>query len=237
MKIYKEETRVKSYDVDKNGKLSAVQVFNFLQEAAFRHSVLDRFGQPDLAELGMIWVLSRMKVILVEDVQLGESIEITSWVRAIKGALSERDYLLIRDGKVVVKATSLWACLSISTVKPSAIPNQIANKMAIHHTEENTKTASKIKAIDNAESSSIYNVRQSDIDMVNHTNNVAYVRMVLDQFDSIEKIKQIEINYLLQSFQGDKLMIQTQKQDNRTHICEITNTAKDVVCRLRVHCD
>lgn len=232
MKIYSEATRVKSYHVDNKGKLSTVQVFNFLQEAAFRHSVLDNFGQPDLAKLGLVWMLSRIKVVFLEEAILGETIEIKSWVRSVKGALSERDFMLKSGGKVIAKATSLWACLSIEPVKPTAIPTQILDRMYIHDEYDLDFRTAKIISVQGEIDSLNYTIRTSDVDMVNHTNNVVYVRMVLDAVCSNTRITQLDINYLLQSFEGDELVINTQSQSGQTQLHEVINAESNIVCRL-----
>lgn len=233
MKIYSEATRVKSYHVDNKGKLSTVQVFNFLQEAAFRHSVIDNFGQLNLAKLGLVWMLSRMKVVFLEEAILGETIEIKSWVRSIKGTLSERDFILTSGGKVIVKATSLWACLSIEPLKPTAIPTQILDRMYIHDELDIDFRTAKIIPIQGEIDSFNYTIRTSDVDMVNHTNNVAYVRMVLDANRSNKRITQVDINYLRQSFEGDELIINSQMENSSTKFHEVVNEKELVVCRLK----
>lgn len=232
MKVYSEKTRIKSYHVDKYGNLDTVQVFKFMQEAAFRHSLLDSFGQPDLAKLGLVWMLSRMKVVFLSDAFLGDEIEIKSWVRSIKGALSERDFILTNGDKVVAKATSLWVCLSTDPVKPTAIPSQILAKMHIHDEFDKDFSTTKINSNQGEVDSHNYTIRPSDIDMVNHTNNVTYVRMMLDTINSDKKLKQLNVNYLLQSFEGDLLTISSQSAPSQTQVHEIVNAEGKVVCRL-----
>lgn len=233
MKVYSEKTRIKSYHVDNNGKLSTVQVFNFLQEAAFRHSVIDKFGQPDLAKLGLVWMLSRMKVMLLEDALLSEMIEIKSWVRSINGALSERDFIIVSGGKVIVKATSLWACLSINPVKPTAIPTEISKRMYVHSEFGKDFSTLRIASIKVDYTSHNYIVKTSDVDMVNHTNNVVYVRTVLDAINSKKKLKHLDINYLLQSFEGDELIINSHMENSSIQFHEVVNEKDRVVCRLK----
>ncbi len=233
MKVYSEKTRIKSYHVDKKGKLSTAQVFNFLQEAAFQHSVIDNFGQPDLAKLGLVWMLSRMKVVFLYDAILGDIIEIKSWVRSIKGALSERDFIITSAGKEIVKATSLWACLSIGPVKPTAIPSQIKDRMIPYIEFNEELSTSKVAPLKEGIESYNYTVQPSDIDMVNHTNNVIYVRIMLDTVHSDKKLQQLDVNYLLQSFEGDVLAIKTQSQSVQIQLHEIINAEGNVVCRLK----
>jgi len=233
MNKFQEQTRIKTYHVDRNGKLSTHQLFNFLQEAAYRHSVIGEFGQPDLAKLDLVWMLSRMNVFFYKEALLGETVEITSWVRSIVGALSERDFLLTCNNEVIAKATSLWACLSIKTIKPIHIPDQMVKRMHQLPDEDREITTAKITAIKGLSDASKYHVKQSDVDMVKHTNNVAYVRMVMDSINSERNLKQIEVNYLKQSFLADNLMVKTQILDDTTHLHEIVNKDEVVVCRLK----
>jgi acyl-ACP thioesterase len=54
-------------------------------------------------------------------------------------------------------------------------------------------------------------VRSSDIDFYNHTNNISYVRYIVNQYSintqKQKPISQIEIRYVNQSFEGDTLKI------------------------------
>jgi len=233
MKIYSEESCIKSYHVDKGGKLSIVQVFNFLQEAAFRHSVIDNFGQPNLDKLGMVWVLSRINVVFLGDVVLGESVEINSWIRSINGALSERDFELNFKGKPVIKATSLWICLDVKTIKPVRIPKKITDLMEVYEGNGSGISTSKISELNGNSASSFYTIQPSDIDMVNHTNNVVYVKIGLDALHTNNRIKVIDVNYLNQSFEEDTLEIKTGRYLVDHTIQEIVNESGDIVCRLR----
>ncbi|MCF6361692.1 MAG: thioesterase [Cyclobacteriaceae bacterium] len=233
MKSYTEKVRIKSYHVDRKGELGTVQVFNFLQEAAFRHSVIDKFGQLDLDEMDMVWVLSRMKVVFLEAVQLGETIELNSWVRSINGALSERDFELTHNGKSIIRATSLWICLEVKLIKPVRIPDHITARMVENNSEDLFISTAKIPTLNKVSSSIFYKIQPSDIDMVNHTNNVVYVRIGLDAINSNKLIKEIDVNYLNQSFEGENLEIKTEKDLGEPILQEIVNADGEVVCRLR----
>lgn len=232
MKVYKETLRIKSYHVDSTGNLSAVQVFNFLQEAAYRHSVLDGFGQPDLDKQGLVWMLSRVKVQYCKAIPLGETISLTSWVRTVKGALSERDFTIFCEGQECIKATSLWVCLSKEKIAPVALPNEIAaNMQVVLNTKDELRT-SKIRALTHKDSCAQYIVKPSDIDMVQHTNHVAYVRMLLDEVER-GKLEEISVNYLQQTFEGDALEICTQMVTGKIALHQIEQAKGMPICRLQ----
>lgn len=232
MKVYKETFRIKSYHVDSTGNLSTVQVFNFLQEAAYRHSVLDGFGQPDLDELGLVWMLSRIKVQINKAIPLGETITLTSWVRTIKGAISERDFTISCKGQEYINASSLWLCLSKENITPVALPTTIAANMQVVSNITAEMCTSKIRALTHKDSCAQYSVKPSDIDMVQHTNHVAYVRMLLDVVEHGE-LEEISVNYLQQSFEGDALEISTQMVTDKIALHQIDHTKGVPICRLQ----
>ncbi len=209
MNIYSEKSRIKSYHVDRAGKLSTVQVFNFLQEAAFRHSVIGEFGQPDLDELGLVWV------------------------RSINGALSERDFEISKNGTLLIKATSLWVCLDIKSLKPTRIPPVICDKMLVLNSDSVSLSTSKISPLKGEVSSSSYVIQPSDIDMVNHTNNVVYLRIIMDRLNAKSKVKKINLNYLNQSFEGDELAIIHNKKEG-INLFEIANFKGEQICKILV---
>ncbi len=233
MNIYSEKSRIKSYHVDRDGKLSTVQVFNFLQEAAFRHSVIGKFGQPDLDELGLVWVLSRMKVEFYTEALLGEEVEINSWVRSINGALSERDFEIFKNGTLLIRATSLWVCLDMKSLKPTRIPPVICDKMVVLNSDSVSLSTAKIPSLQGVVPSSTYVVQPSDIDMVNHTNNVVYLRIIMDRLNAKSKVKKINLNYLNQSFEGDELAI-TRNKKEEVNLFEITNSIGVQICKILV---
>lgn len=217
MKFFKENTRVKTYHVDKNGRLGTPQIFNFLQEIAYRHSYEGKFGQPDLAELDMVWMLSRIKLQLLHIANLGDEIEVRSWVRSIVGALSERDFSIRSKGMEIARATSLWACLSKKTIKPQHIPSQFLKRMHINSHEELNFTTSKVAPLKTWDAESVYQVKMSDIDMVNHTNNVAYVRMALDAYKTERIPAEIDVNFIRQSYLDDTLIIRQFTKGELSH--------------------
>lgn len=232
MTIFKETTRIKSYHVNKDGKLSIHQLFNFFQEAAYRHSVIGKFGQPDLAKHDLVWMLSRISLTITGEVNLGEDVEVRTWIRSILGSLSERDFSIVSGGKEIARATSLWACLSTKTFKPTHIPAQMVDRMPINSTSAHHFTTHKLAVLDDWSDVETSKVKYSDVDMVNHTNNVAYVRMALDALRLNTSISAVDVNFLRQSFLDDVLTIRTSKSVESAK-AEILNEKDEVIFRMK----
>ncbi len=119
-------------------------------------------------------------------------------------------------------------------MKPAPIPESIVNRMFVLPNDEIDFSTTKISAIEGEIVTSTYQVKPSDIDMVNHTNNVVYVRMVLDSFQTDVGIKQIDVNFLNQSFEDDLLTINTQTINAEKYLFEVTNIEGRAVCRLQL---
>ena len=89
----------------------------------------------------------------------------------------------------------------------------------------------EIIATDNLELSDSFNVKYIDIDFTNHTNNVSYIRYIINDLglDFFEKynITKIDVRYLAESRINDKLSIL--KNDNGNDVTLlIKNDDKDV---------
>ena len=89
----------------------------------------------------------------------------------------------------------------------------------------------EIIATDNLELSDSFNVKYIDIDFTNHTNNVSYIRYIINDLglDFFEKynITKIDVRYLAESRINDKLSIY--KNDNGNNvILLIKNDEKEV---------
>lgn len=233
MNIFSEKTRIKTYHVTKNGQLSTHQLFNFFQEAAYRHSVVGKFGQPDLANHNLIWMLSRIHVQILGSAILGDEIEIHTWIRSILGSLSERDFRITSNGKTIVEATSLWVCFSKETIRPTHIPAEIISRMHLNAENAFEFSSHKVAALKEWESVSDFKVLPSDIDMVNHTNNVAYVRMAMDALKQPKTVRAMHVNFIRQSYLNDNLTIRVNETED-VGLVEIVNDKEEFIFRMKM---
>jgi acyl-CoA thioesterase FadM len=76
-------------------------------------------------------------------------------------------------------------------------------------------------------------VRSADIDYCHHTNNVAYVRYFVNQIDvddlTEHPVKSIEVQYAVQTHEGDRLSLYRCSSENEAYIIE-KDGAKVVSC-------
>lgn len=115
-KIYMENFKVHTYEVDPAGILTMDSLCQFVQEAASSHADKLGFGVEYLLGNRRTWVLSRLAVETYRPVKLGETLQITTWPSGSEKLFYIRDFVIQTDsGEDIGKGQSYW--LFIDTEK------------------------------------------------------------------------------------------------------------------------
>ena len=114
--------KIRTYQVGSTGKISLHHIFNLLQDVAHRDAMSFGFGFPQMLKHKRLWVLSRMSLELEVLPSYDDEVDIITWVSSAAGSKSEREFAIVVEGKRIIKATSLWYCLSSETHRPASIP-------------------------------------------------------------------------------------------------------------------
>ena len=94
-------------------------LLNYLQDAAFEHSVSRGFSAFHLFKKGLIWVLSRYHVRVDRYPSVGEQVQVRTWYPGPQKPFYLRDWEVLDDkGAVLALATSSWLILDAATLKP-----------------------------------------------------------------------------------------------------------------------
>ena len=233
--------KISSFHTDASGKLFVHQLLNFLQDAAHNHADGFGFGQRQLVDHDLFWVLSRLTIEMSSLPNYGDEIKLSTWVKSIHGSISEREFSISRGDEILVNASSLWFCLSGQSHKPARLPVEYSNLMEINDTYATANGSEKVAepGAGRDKSAGIKVIaRFSDIDMVDHVNNATYARWMMDEispeYQQKHNFKKLNINYLGECFLGDKLNI---NHDSITHsdiLHEVINiSSSNVICRAQ----
>ncbi len=229
---------VRAYHTDAEGRLFVHQLVNFLQDAAHNHADSLGFGQQQLVQENLFWVLSRLSVEIGPLPRQGEELCLSTWVKSIRGSVSEREFVLAKDGRVVARASSLWFCLAAGTHKPCRLPVHYAELMPVKPEYATTRGAEKVKApVEEGNKKGItVTARYTDIDTVDHINNATYVRWLTDGLYAAgyrpHQISRLAINYLSEGFLGEEYRVTEAAILSGKHLHEVVNTASGrVICR------
>lgn len=218
--IWEEKFRVLSYDSDPAGRASLAALYAFLLESAGDHATAGGFGFKDMLSRGLIWVLTRFKLVVDRYPRFGDTIKVETWAKGRDGLFYTRDYFL-RDaaGATLGRATSSWAVLSSTTHRPEArdiFIEEFPHRPDRHALEEKLE---KLPAVESPDSVGEYRVRFSDLDFNRHVNAMRYVEWMLNGLEPETRLtrttRSLEVNYLAETFLGDEVRILTKTAGDR----------------------
>lgn len=180
--FYEWTVKIDSYMVGPDRCLRPSYQLKLQQEVGERHFVDAGLGYEALLREGLVFVLTRLKTVILRAPRLNETVTIRTWHRQTKGAQFYRCYrFLSADGEVLidsVTAFSLVDPVEHKLLRPSAF-----DKFGIEgsdQTVEHCSDPSRLRPPEGMTSVGEHIVRWSEIDFNGHLNNTEYADLVCD---------------------------------------------------------
>lgn len=204
---YAREFEVMSFQVDPSGSLRLAALGDLMQEVAWKHADSREFGQA-LFDQGLIWVLSRMEIQILQRPKWGERILIQTAGRGIDKLFAMREFLVTDErGNEVCRAMSAWLLLDIHRKRPQR-PNQVLPEDLFKQVESGIWMPEKVVITGVGSKVASFSVNPSDLDMNNHVNNVGYIRWVEDACVKLGIIcNKLLLNYQMEARLGELMEI------------------------------
>ncbi|MBV9787721.1 MAG: acyl-CoA thioesterase [Chloroflexi bacterium] len=119
--------RVRHYEMDALGHVNNAVYLHYLEQAAIEHSEQLGMTMQRYEELGGVFILRKMEIDYRLPAVAGETLEITTWVKEMRGPRSIRCYEIRRqvDNRLVVSAEAMWAWVDRKAMRPRAIPQAL----------------------------------------------------------------------------------------------------------------
>lgn len=204
--------RVESYDIDLHNNLKISSLFNYMQDAASFHAEELGVGYHTLQEHNIFWVLSWVKVEIVNLPSYGETVNIKTWAKGKNRLFYMRDFIFYdENGNEIIRATTAWLLLNSETKRISDL-----NKIGLvlpYFPEENAidEYPGKFNFETKEEHFFLRKIYYSDIDINQHVNNARYIEIILDCYNKKEhndkKIHSLTISYKGETHFMDELEI------------------------------
>ena len=229
---------IRSYEIDAFGKLSLTSLLYYFQEAANHHATALNWGMEYLSSINKFWVLSRLKVVIEKYPQHKNEIVISTWPRGADGFFAYRDYQITLNNLPVINAVSSWLILDQASHRPTKV-DQIGKPLPKYEESHLPFPENKLPNLIKPELIFEKKVNFSDIDINQHLNNAKYLEIIVDAlFDSLSRsfeIREIDIQYLHESQQGDILKVYSEKTSGNSMMLCIQNSTKGKEsCRCEV---
>jgi acyl-ACP thioesterase len=245
--IWKERFRVRSYEVEPDGRLRIVVLARMLQEAAWQHAHRLGKGFAERESGALFWVLSRLRVRMDRYPRWGDEFTIRTWPVGTDRLLAIREFVLDDDQGTLGRVASGWLVVDGTTGRPVR-PEKLVGDLHVSASEFDGDLL-KLGALADIEPGEVQAVQFHDIDQYRHANNTAYLEWMIDAIAAradggtglpgagdggIAPIHELSINFLKELVAGENY--RTRIADAASTIeCEILRaTDEAAICRARM---
>ncbi len=212
-----------------NGFLKYTDLCNILQLTAAAHSEVGGISFSDMQEFNQAWVLSRMRVEIAELPKWKDIVTVKTWINTLENSRSVRALELHVNGKKMVGCETFWAVFNTKIRRPEALALPFEHFELYPEQKATQNTFSKINVGNETEMVFEKIVAISDLDIVNHVNNVKYLEWCLDFVDVKlilnQKIESFEMNFMKELSLKEKVIIH-ENVNNKSKIFSITKEDK-----------
>lgn len=124
MQKFTTQLRVRHYEMDALGHVNNAVYQHYLEQAGLEHSEHLGFSVERYRELGGLFVMRRLEIDYLRPAVAGDILEITTWLKTIKGPRAIRYYEIrvLEKEELVVKAEATWVWVNLENMRPKAIP-------------------------------------------------------------------------------------------------------------------
>jgi len=217
---YNFQNGIKSFEVDAFGRISLPNILYYFQEAANHHATELDWGMEYLDSMDKFWVLSRLKLQVDEYPHHKDLISVNTWSRGATGFIAYRDFQILKDAKIVIRATSSWMILDKSNHRPCKI-DQLGKPVPGIDLGAIPFPESKIPSLQNQKFLLEKRILFSDIDINQHVNNGKYMEMYIDalsdQLMNSAIIEEVDILYMQESQYNNVVIVNQEISEKDTH--------------------
>jgi medium-chain acyl-[acyl-carrier-protein] hydrolase len=198
--VFEQEFEINFSQCFSNGLLKETELCGLLQQTAAKHAELGGISFSDMQQFDQAWVMTKLRIEIIERPKSGDKIIIRTWIKSMENSKSVRAMEVFHQSKKIAGSETLWVVLNTK--------KRIAEQIAINYDHfelfaSRVATQSAPKNIYVGTDKKLLATRKivlSDIDNVNHANNIKYLEWCLDLLE-VElildaKIKSFEMNFL-----------------------------------------
>ena len=198
--IFSKDWEINFMQCTPNGYLKHTDLCNILQLTAASHSEIGGISFMDMQAFHQAWVLSRMRLEITALPKWKDVVTVKTWINTLENSRPVRAFEMYVNGKKMIGAETFWAVFNTKIRRPEALALPYDHFEMYPEKKATKKSFSKINISDEKEIIFEKTIVLSDLDIVNHVNNVKYLEWCLDRVD--EKIilnhgiESLEMNFL-----------------------------------------
>lgn len=194
--------KIMSVFCDKNSKLRYNKLLDYMLEASI---IQEKILKEKLDNLNEFWVIYQWDIDIQKLPEKFDNVKVQTYYTFSKKFYAFRNYDVIQDDRVIVRAKTKWLLIN----KEKKIPMRITDELSdIYEKEDGYDYIQQdVEELEgDYEKIGEYTVRKTDIDLNLHANNARYVEWI-ENFIEDCIIKKIEIMYKKELKLGEKVEI------------------------------
>ncbi|MHC4955425.1 MAG: acyl-[acyl-carrier-protein] thioesterase [Planctomycetota bacterium] len=206
--------RIRSYEVDAEGRALPRTITNYLQEAAIHHALALGVATDQLAE-GRTWMLVRLRLEMERWPRWDDEVVVTTWPSDIERLFAIRDFAL-RDAKGEPWGAAISAWLVVDEVRrrPQRVPEAVRALRPIDAPRALEGGFEQLPEVETASHSASFPVGWSACDMNGHLNQAGYISWAIDALPTAlhaaSVLRSLEIEFLLEARPGDMVTVEAE---------------------------
>lgn len=223
---YREDFTIRASEISPEGKATLPAIAYLLQEVAGNNALQLNFDISQLEAKNLTWILHRLHLQMDAFPEWRDTITIQTWPSGSDRLRAYRDFRILNsDGAEIGRSLSYWLMLDLKTRRPVRIPGEILEMAPkdIEHVLEVKKNRLKV-TLRKTNSPKTFHVRQSDLDMNRHVNNVKYIEWALATLDDPQEIREIDIEFRSECRMGDSIKSNAAGIDQSKNIHRLIRT-------------
>lgn len=215
---YEQTYQLRTGDFDRYAHLLPSSILDVFQDVAgVNAEQVPGMTWKELSDVGLFWVVTRIKYEVVETPALHEQVIARTWPLAPTRLGFQRDYTMRKlDGSLLVKCSSDWILMDYKTRSFASARDFYNGPDDFSEEKVFDKKLRKIKTFEPEDEGTQFDVSFVDIDINGHVNNSKYPNFVLNALNLAEgeTIKTFQIDYRHELRPGDKVTIHSKKEGN-----------------------
>ena len=220
--IYNYNFHVECSRVDNTANLSFDGIFDIIQIAGTEFLAINRYDNINMKKkYDSAWVITKAKVKINKLPSWGSELKLKSYVVGMKSAKIDIEVCAYDDkDNLLFVAIDEYCPIDLRTRRIKRIREIEFDDIKVH--DSILGPGYNIISFNNPILKDKFKVKFCDIDFTNHTNNVSYIRFIMNylsrDFFNNNDVINVDIHYLNESLLNDELSIYEERIDNKINL-------------------
>ena len=193
-------------------------VLDLVQDVSIKDSNRAGYDVNTLKEMNLAWLLQGINLKFEKKINPFINVEISTSVKTLKGATSERGCIIKQNGEIVAKTISNWFLFNTEAKKIAKIPPEMLSAYEFYDFDDNFFSFKKLKPINCDDFIYSIKVSNKDIDTNNHLNNQKGADLLMDALPFDFEFNYMNVIYKKQAYLGTELFAYKEETDNGYYV-------------------